>query len=163
MKIKKLFFLLLIVFLFIGTTYAEELIPWEADYSFKTTLVYNTYGPNYQGYGPSLGKNCPLKKDDTVLIEVSGISDKDVPRVFFSIIDRSPKASFWENITPKNTLIIENIKAGVPFSYKFESTIKHTPYSKQSAKFVFMHDYMKIKKIKLTNCKIKFTVIQKNK
>ena len=162
MKIKIIYFLSLIAFFFLGAVYAEDSNIWQADYSFKTGLVYNTYGPNYQGYGPSLGKTCPIKRGDTILVEVSGVSDKDIPRMNFSIVDRSPKASFWENLTPKNALTIENVKAGVPFTCSFETTIKHTPYSKQSAKFVFMHDYMKIKKVKLTNCKIKLTVISKN-
>lgn len=136
--------------------YSEnKIIDSNLEFNFKTRLLFNIYGPNYQGYGSHIGKKCKLKKNDKLIIEISGKTDKALPKLYFSIVDRNPLVSYWCDITPKNQLYIENIKENQEFTHIFETEVIATPYSMATTCFVFMHDNMNIKTVKLSSCKIK--------
>lgn len=154
MKIKKIIIIIVITFIFSSIYCDDNRINSNLEFNFKTKLLYNLYGPNYQGYGPYIGKSCKLEKNDKLIIEVSGISDKDIPKLYFSIVDRNPSLSYWCNIIPKNKFYIENLKANKVFSQVFETEVIDTPYSMKTTCFVFMHESMNIKTVKLSSCRV---------
>lgn len=156
MKEMKRILILILLILSIEYLYAND--TKDGDFSFKTTLSYNSYGPNYQGYGPALGKKFIIKKGNKIRVEISGIANKDIPIMYFSIVDRSQNVEFWKDITPKKQLVIKDIVAGEPFKCSFTTNALATPTSYSSARFVFMHEYMQLKKVKLSNCEINIQI-----
>lgn len=152
---KKALIIVISIILFLSLYGENKTIDSNLEFNFKTKLLFNIYGPNYQGYGPYIGRKIKLKKNDKLIIEISGITNKDLPKLYFSIVDRNPSVSYWKDIIPKNQLYIENIKENQEFIYIFETEVIATPYSMATTCFVFMHENMNIKTIKLSSCKIK--------
>ena len=91
------------------------------------------------------------------MIEVSGISNKDISKLYFSIVDRNSAVSYWCTLTPKNQIFIEAIKANQPFNQVFEVELINSPFSMITTCFIFMHEDMDVKTVKLTSCNIKLS------
>lgn len=125
------------------------------EFTFKTKLLFNIYGPNYQGYGPTIGKRFSLAKGNKIIAEVSGISDKNISKLYFSIVDRNSASSYWRTLTPSDQLFIEDIKANEPFNCVFEIEVIDNPLSMFTTCFVFMHKDKAVKTVKLTSCNVK--------
>jgi len=126
---KRITYIILFIFFLLIPVFCKSKKSAESEFSFKTKLIFNVFGPNYQGYGPVIGKRLPMKKGDRVIIVVSGVSDKDLGRLYFSVVDRNSTVEYWRNITPKNQLYIEGIKANQVFTSVFEIELTETPFS----------------------------------
>ncbi len=78
-------------------------------------LTYNQYGPNYQAFVPDLWKLLKADKPqagDTVTIKMKVTSNIDLPALTYFLIDNSPAANYWTNISEDKVIL--DMKAGVP-------------------------------------------------
>lgn len=154
---KKVFILFFILFSSIFLTsgkYSVD-VDYTPDFIFNSTINYNVYGLNYQGYGPYLGKKVKIQKGDKITIEIAGVSTKNIQKLYFSLVDRSVSSSYWKYITPKYDLCMENIVKDIPFKYTFSTTIVENPSSTYNTQVAFMHEDANVKALKLKSCKMK--------
>lgn len=86
-------------------------------------IVYNQYGPNYQGtreFGNWVKTDKP-KAGDTVIVHYKGVSDIDLPVLALGLVDTSAAASYWTNLLdPSIVFLATDVKAGVPFEGTLE-------------------------------------------
>lgn len=85
---------------------------------------FNQYGPNYQdtmSFTDLLKVNKP-QAGDTIELHIKGVADKDVPAIFFNVVDTSAQANYWTVLTDEDhrDIPVENIKAGEVFEATFE-------------------------------------------
>lgn len=58
-------------------------------------LIYNEYGPNYQGYGPTVDQNLNFIKGYKCKINISLKSNVDIDELEILLVDTSKSANWW--------------------------------------------------------------------
>ena len=116
---KKVFLITLISTLLAAAVFAEpkNLVIDLGDSNVKTIEIKkNPYGENYQNVAPAVFtnyfKNNMPAPGDTVEVHYKFTSDVDIPGLTIAVIDNSPKANYWLEIS-KDYMTLSDIKAGV--------------------------------------------------
>ena len=111
------------------------------DSNVKTIeITKNPYGTNYQNVAPAVFtnyfKNSMPAPGDTIELHYKFTSDVDIPGLTVAVIDNSPKANYWLEISG-DYQTISGIKAGEVVEGVFVYKVKAKPVVEVTVQFLY--------------------------